>query len=100
MGIVRNRKEENLIMVGFIRRMYKSTQFKGVSVMPVDIIGYASKWVAVEYVHVIEIKNGLYGSPYGKYQGVHIRIGVDYHKFTPVIRRWLLSSVYSLFLLI
>jgi len=75
--IVRNRKEENLIMFGFIRRMYKSTEFKKVTVMPVDIIGYAAKWVAVEYVHVIEIKNGLYGSPYGKYQGVHIRIRVD-----------------------
>ena len=49
----RNKFAEELLVFGFVNRVYKLNRFKNVQKLPVYLIKFIGKWISIEYVHFI-----------------------------------------------
>ena len=51
-AMLRDRKMESILIVGYIRTLYETAAFDAVSVVPVHVVDLISNWVPIEYIHL------------------------------------------------
>lgn len=61
-------KQNELLTSGFIKKCYKSKQFKNVMVLPYYLVKMLSEWTIIEYIHLID----NYGSQHWKIDVQHL----------------------------
>ena len=51
--VIRGRNEEKVTVFGYIRRLYNTAAFEGLTAVPLHIMELVSQWVRIDYVHII-----------------------------------------------
>ena len=49
----RNELAEELLVFGYVKAIYKSTNFKHIQELPVYLIKFIGKWISIEFIHFI-----------------------------------------------
>merc|ERR1712154_760158 len=68
--IVNGKANDELLIMGYIRDLYKTEMFKDVETMPDDLIKFTLKWCRTEMLHWIEFN-------LGKNEKMHFEIPIE-----------------------
>merc|ERR1712244_80488 len=73
---VNGKANDELLMMGYIRNLYKTVMFEDVEIMPDDIIKFAMKWCKTEMIHWIEFESPS-SIDYQKNEKMHFAIPIQ-----------------------
>lgn len=75
--IMANRKRDEVLAFGFVKRCFQEPSFKNMQNLPHDLIQMAAKWFCFETFHLFWNRPRLLGFDWEHYRSVHWKIDVD-----------------------
>ena len=67
-AILRSERRDKVLTAGFVNRIFKTSEFKDVQLLPLYLIEMIGKWMSREYIHLLSQDSQ---------RGVHYRVNVD-----------------------